>query len=306
MLSRSQALQHVTDAPLRRWLRDEWLVPVTSGIYRRPTTPDAVARAWAGHLIGRPGSALGGDTVLHRAGLLDPPTVIQTWTPPSRAGVQSRRGWIFRRDGESRLDRARGTLPCIPLESALVDAGAARTLERWVGLVLDAVAMGKTTVERVRTELASRRRGRERTERLEVLGDLMGLDSSLEFRFARDVERAHRLPRGERQQAVSAGTRTDMRYAPWSTLVELDGKLGHDGSGVFRDVWRDNAHAIGDEVTLRYGSVDIRSKPCVVGYQLALRLVGQGWPGPFVRCRRCPALADLAALAAANGWGSGG
>lgn len=302
VVSRRQVLEHVSPTPLRRLLRDEWLLPVTSGVYRRPETTDIVARAWAGHLIAGPGSALGGRIVLHRAGLVDAPTLIETWTPPTRATVSPRRGWVFRQDGESRLTRARGTLPCVPLEVALVDAGATLDLERWVGLVLDAVQASKTSLDRVRSVLAARRRGRERAERLEVLGDLLGQDSILEARFARDVERAHGLPIGDRQQSVSEGTRTDVRYREWATLVELDGTLGHDGSGVFRDLWRDNAHAVGSDVTLRYGSVDTHARPCAVAFQMALRFRSQGWAGDFQSCRRCPPIADLASLAAANGW----
>ncbi|MDO5630050.1 MAG: hypothetical protein Q4G43_17190, partial [Mobilicoccus sp.] len=131
---------------------------------------------------------------------------------------------------------------------------------------------------------------------------LSGLDSKLEFLYARDVERAHRLPRGERQSSASEKTRTDVRYRAFKTLVELDGRRGHDGSGLLRDEWRDNAHAVGAEVTLRYGSVAIRTRPCVVAFQVSTRLTGQGWAEPMARCRRCPPTEDLLRLASSRGW----
>lgn len=295
-------MAHVGDKPLRRLTRDGWLVPVTTAVLRRPDVPDAVARAWAGHLVAGPRSALGGDMVLHRAGLVAAPDIIQVWTPPDRPGVAPRKGWTFRRDGEGRLARVRGTLPCIRIEEALVDVGSTLELEPWVGRVLDAVAQGVTSVSHVRAALEARGRGRDRAQRLDVLGDLMGLESRLEFLYARDVERAHGLPVGERQVSVSRGTRSDVRLEAWNTIIELDGRLGHDGSGVFRDEWRDNAHAIGSDVTLRYGSVALRSRPCTVAFQVGARLRSQGWQGPLRRCRRCPSAEELARLASAAGW----
>ncbi|MDO5533652.1 MAG: hypothetical protein Q4F65_03240 [Propionibacteriaceae bacterium] len=295
-------LAHVTAKVLRRLARDEWLVPVTTGVLARPTVPDATARAWAGHLIAGPASALGGAMVLHRAGLVPVPTTVEVWTPAKSPALRPRRGWVFRRDGSDRLSRVVGTLPGIRLEQALIDVGQGQDLETWVALVLDAVSRGTTSVAGVRAALAGRSRGRERSERLDVLGDLLGLESGLEFRYARDVERAHGLPVGERQASVSAGTRSDVRLAAWHTLIELDGRLGHDGSGVFRDAWRDNAHAIGSDVTLRYGSVAVRSRPCSVAFQIAARLRNQGWTGSLRRCRRCPPPDELALLASATGW----
>jgi hypothetical protein len=48
-------------------------------------------------------------------------------------------------------------------------------------------------------------------------------------------------------------------------IVELDGRAGHDGVGQFRDMDRDNRHALVDAVTLRYGSYDLAARPCGTG-----------------------------------------
>lgn len=299
-VTRTQALQHLTPTPLKRLLRNEGLVPVTTAVYRQPTTPPIVARAWAGHLLGGPDSALGGLIVLYRAGITSAPAVIDTWLPSGHPSVRPRHGWAFHRDGEERLTRLRGTLPCVPIEVALVDVGADLALTDWAGVVLDAVRERVVSVERVRQVLLARQRGRQRAARLALLGDLLGLESDLELRFRRDVERAHRLPVGRRQDATVAHQRTDVRYEGLATLVELDGRRGHDGSGVFRDLDRDNVHAVRDDVTLRYGSFDVRGRPCIVAWQVAVRLASQGWPGPFRRCPSCPDPGSL--RRAASSW----
>ena len=69
-----------------------------------------------------------------------------------------------------------------------------------------------------------------------------GAQSPLELTYLRDVERAHGLPTGSRQVRV-AGRRViwvDVDYEEYSTRVELDGRLGHQGEGRFRDRRRDN------------------------------------------------------------------
>jgi hypothetical protein len=45
-------------------------------------------------------------------------------------------------------------------------------------------------------------------------------------------------------------------------IVELDGRVGHEGVGQFRDMDRDNRHALVDALTLRYGSYDLTARPC--------------------------------------------
>ena len=106
--------------------------------------------------------------------------------------------------------------------------------------------------------------------------------------YARDIERAHGLPRGSRQ-AVSRGRQylRDVDYEAFGVLVELDGRLGHTGMGRFRDMWRDNSATIESRVTLRYGSVDLYRRPCEVALQVASVLTRRGWIGSPVRCDRC-------------------
>lgn len=81
--------------------------------------------------------------------------------------------------------------------------------------------------------------------------------------------------------------RSDVRYDDFAVLVELDGRLGHEGSGRFRDYRRDNAFALQSLVTLRYGWYDVVDLPCHVAAQVAAVLHSRGWDGVPSRCHRC-------------------
>src|SRR5690606_31516674 len=65
-----------------------------------------------------------------------------------------------------------------------------------------------------------------------------GVESPLEGRYHRDVERAHGLPRSELQvrEVLGGGwVRADRRYRRYGLRVELDGALAHPGGRTDRD-----------------------------------------------------------------------
>ncbi len=129
-------------------------------------------------------------------------------------------------------------------------------------------------------------RGRRRFE--EILADLAGIESSLEYAYRRDVERAHGLPALRRQASVSPGTRSDGVYEEFGIVIELDGRAGHaSAEQAFRDLQRDNAHAERRLITLRYGSADVRGRPCEVAAQVAAVLHSRGWAGDYKGCTWC-------------------
>ena len=70
-------------------------------------------------------------------------------------------------------------------------------------------------------------------------------------------------------------------------IVELDGRANHDGVSRFRDMDRDNRHALVDAVTLRYGSYDLAARPCGVAFQVFRALAARGYVEAFLRCRLC-------------------
>ena len=149
-----------------------------------------------------------------------------------------------------------------------------------------AVQTRRTTPQRILKAASSRRflRHRRLLETL-ALDVAAGARSPLELDFLRLVERPHGLPVGHRQ--ASRGTEVDPLYKEYRLLVELDGRLGHDGVARFRDMRRDNWATADGLATLRYGFGDVHGIPCEVATQVAAILGLRGWTGPAHRCQNC-------------------
>ena len=275
-----------------RWSR---LLP---GVYLTWTGPRSdLTSVWAAVLYAGGASAAGGLTALWLWGVVPvAPDVVTVCVPSSRRvtgqpglRVAIRRGW------DPAVHPA-ALPPRLRVEEALLDAVAAVDDEaRCVDLVLRAVNRRHTTAARVLGALAQRRRMRWRRLVEELLTDVDdGVRSTLELRWARDVERRHRLPRGERNAADvdAAGRRRyrDVRLRRWGVVVELDGREAHPDGAVFRDRARDNAVVERGEVPLRYGWREVASDPCGVAAQVVRVLRANGWTGTARPCRPgCPA-----------------
>lgn len=171
-------------------------------------------------------------------------------------------------------------------------------------LVTAAFGRRKTSEGIMRTVLAGRKRQRWSRE----LADLItaaggGAHSVLEFRYDRDVERAHGLPRSRhqvpfRKKDGSRGFR-DRVYEPFGVIVELDGKRAHPEDRQWADKERDNAAAEDARQSLRYGWPHVRRDACGTAVQVAKVLRGHGWEGQPKPCSKtCP-------LAAGQGVGGG-
>ncbi|CAA9291712.1 MAG: hypothetical protein AVDCRST_MAG48-571 [uncultured Friedmanniella sp.] len=171
----------------------------------------------------------------------------------------------------------------------MLDLCDASTSARAVGLVTDAVGSRRTTASQLRGVLDRRRRARHRQLLEELLADVaVGAESPLEVCYLRDVERAHDLPRGDRQNRSGLPFRRDVVHVEAGLVVELDGRLGHEGDGRFRDMRRDNRTTLAGGLTLRYGTTDVAGRPCAVAYQVASALRLRGWSGWLTPCPRCP------------------
>jgi hypothetical protein len=126
-----------------------------------------------------------------------------------------------------------------------------------------------------------------------LLGDpTLGVESPLEHRYVRDVERRHGLPRtvGQlRQRVEGRWIRADRVHEGLRVRIELDGRLGHPGGTTDRDVWRDNAVLLEhDDLTLRYRWSHVVGRPCAVAAQVAAALTRAGRPTTVTRCPACP------------------
>ena len=284
VLSRAQVLAEIGRTPMRRLLgTGAWIQPARGIIVPAPSITDQ-GRLWAGVLLGGPGAALGGWAALARAQVVPVPRLVTTWTPPDRRPA-NRPGWVFSRDIRGRLGDARGSLPAIRLDDALLDIAADCTLERWVGVLAGTVREGLVRVVDVATRSQERPRLPNAQMVRDVLRDYGGIESTLEWVYRRDVERAHGLPVGLRQVSTVGPWRHDVRYERWRLAVELDGR--HHLRRVLRDLEKDNEHVIVGIGTLRYGTVDVRTRPCKVADQVARALRARGWDGHLSRCPLC-------------------
>lgn len=284
-LTPDQAVQGVRN---RRWQ------VVGRGVYATFTGPiDPQARTCAALLAAGPGSVASHSTALWLTGLIpDEPSLIHISVPAGRhprprAGVRLHR----RRD----LDRL--TMPTRPPrtnpEASVIDVAAlAPSLGPVLSLVFTATQGRFTTAERLRAELARRGRHRWRRDLLGVLADIQdGVQSTLERRYLHDVERAHGLPRADRNHAERTrhGRRyRDARHQRYHLVIELDGKQAHPDSLRHRDLDRDN-HVVVDEknTVLRYGWHAVAITPCAVARQVATMLQRNGWTGVPRACPKC-------------------
>lgn len=181
-----------------------------------------------------------------------------------------------------------------------------------VNVVLQALQERRTTVARLQAAVERRSRLRHRLLLTDLLADAAeGAESALELRYLRDVERAHGLPAGTRQHQrrhpLGRDVR-DVRYDAFATVVELDGRRGHDGAGRFRDMRRDNRAVVDGEAVLRYGWWDVVERACVAARQVGGVLGLRGCPDrprPCPRCRRVPVRWTLASCREYTGGSRG-
>lgn len=281
------ALQWKVDS--RRWRR------LHDGVYL--TTPgrnDAGVTAMAAVLTAQSSpttidAALAGRTAAAHWGIgptpAEPPTV--GLVIPHARQVRPRTGLIIerRRDFEQIVEHTLWP-PITSIPATVLDCAARSTPDDAVGWIARAVQRRRTTPAVLRSELLRRARHPHRALLLDVLADVAaGSESPAELRYHREVERAHGLPRGIRQRATTAGTH-DVAYAAHALLVEVDGRVGHEGwSDRVRDGRRDRIAATAGRTTLRVFWPDLL-QPCVTATQIGAALQVRGWLGQPRPCRR--------------------
>jgi len=292
VLTLEQARGHgLTPTVVNRLCRDEQWQRLARGLFSTGSgAPSWPALAWAGVLLGGDQARLAAEPSAWLWELTtEPPPVIGVLVPyPSSCTVRG--PWAFHRElPGQRSPRTIGAPPRLTAADTVLDLAAAGSAGELVDVVTRAVARRLVTPQ----SLARALEGRARHPRRALLGTLLadvaeGVESPLELDYLRDVERAHGLPAGQRQRhRAGLRYRTDVGYEPWALLIELDGRLGHEGAGRLRDLRRDNDFALRSYMTLRYGWHDVVDRPCVVARQVGAVLSSRGWPGPLTSCRRC-------------------
>jgi len=183
----------------------------------------------------------------------------------------------------------------VRLEHAVLHvASAVRDDPAAIALLADACQTRRTTASRLATALAGMPCLPRRRLLLAILEDVAsGVYSVLERRYIVHVERAHGLPRADRQRRGANGRGgtawRDATYLGGLLVVELDGRLGHEWT---EDRWadfdRDIAAVIDGASTIRLGWRQVLD-PCRVAVGIVKVLRRLGWTGTPRPCSPgCP------------------
>lgn len=301
VIARSQVLAFgARQHDIRRLLRRRIWVRMLPGVFLDHTgDPTWLQRAWAG--------------VLYYA-----PAVL---THTSAVRMVQAPGWKGHRDGDRieiavaatrmveelagyRVVRTRGFEeraqwnchpPRMRFEEAVIDVAAEASTELGaVSALADACQSRRTTARRLLRGLAGRARISRRPWLEGVLSDIAdGTCSVLEHAFLARVERPHGLPRGNRQPPATSGGRRmyrDVDYDELDFIVELDGRIHHEGSRPRdHDMERDLDAAVGGRHSIRLGWGQCVQRPCTTAGKLGAILQQHGWQGSPVPCgAACP------------------
>ena len=291
LVSRDQALSGgLTEKTIRcriesgRWLR------LHPGVYlTEPGRDDWSMRAVAALLHVGPPVALCGKSAGHAWSLLpDPGDTISVVVPFGRSGRM--------RDGieviRSRHMRERVDPSAWPhrttAEDTVLDLSQGRSLDRAVALAGKARQLHLVTPGSLLRALDHRPGQSHRSLLRLALGEIHdGVESAAEYRYVRDVERAHGLPAGRRQEPAPGQRHRDSFYDLVDVVVEVDGRVGHEGwAAQKRDRRRDLDAAVNGYLTVRPTWVDVAQAPCALAADLVAVFHSRGWQGRARRCRR--------------------
>jgi very-short-patch-repair endonuclease len=293
VITRAQALAcGITIGAIRARLRTgQWqsIYRSTFATFSGPVPRESML--WAAVLRAGRGAVLSHQSAAELAGLMDGSDVPIHVTVPGQRRPHAVPGVVFHLS--RRVDRARHPSRLPPqtrIEETVVDlTQSAPSLEQALVWIARACGRRLTRPERIAEALAARKKVRWREELLAALGDVTtGAHSTLELRYLRDVERAHGLPGGSRQQVVHRpGGRyyDDVRYPEFGVVVELDGRAAHPDEVRWRDMRRDNTSVLQGRRVLRYGWTDVTARPCAVAAQVGDVLRAAGWTGTPRSCR---------------------
>jgi hypothetical protein len=288
VVSRSQAIRAGLSVDMVKFrVRSGWWQQVHPGVYATFTgVPGRGPLLWAAVLSAGPGAVLSHETAAELHRLDDRPADAIHVTVPRQRHIDRVSGAVIHRSARA-LEAAEGysNPPRTTVEETVLDlTQAARTFDDVCGWVTRALARDLTDEARLRKAMGLRPKLRWRADLDELIAAAGGGDHSvLEFRYHRDVERAHRLPEPVRQVPF-AGVggrrgRRDRVYQEYGVVVELDGRLAHPAESQWRDRARDNAAAVDGQQTLRYGWTQVKWEACATAVEVARVLRRHGWDG---------------------------
>jgi hypothetical protein len=237
------------------------------------------ARLWAAVLYAGPGARLSHESAAELIRLTDRRSPLIHVTIPDNRRVKPPPGvaiHISPRGGPG-WRFARGIPPHTLAEETVIEC------------VTGAFGRKLSSEERLMAEVAGRPRLRWRSGLGEIIAaGAGGAHSVIEYRYDRDVERAHGLPPAGKQVPFTKpdGSRgfRDRCYEDYGLIIELDGKQYHPDELKGRDQDRDNHTAATAGSTLRYGWIDVTRNRCGSAAQVHAALRKRGYAGPCTPC----------------------
>ena len=263
--------------------------------------PGRGASLWAALLAAGPGAVLSYQTAAELHGLTDKPTSPIHVSVPRQRHLAAVEGVSLHRSARA-IDAAQegSRPPRTTVEETLLDlAQTAGSFDDVCGWVTRAIARELTDEASLQAAMTKRMRLRWRADLQEILeAAVTGDHSVLEFRYHRDVERAHGLPEPGRQVPFTAKDgrrgRRDRVYEEHGVIVELDGRLAHPVENRRKDKARDNAAAAAGQQSLRYDWEAVTQRPCATAAEVIEVLRERGWRGRPKPCSPgCPVQRNL-------------
>jgi hypothetical protein len=263
--------------------------------------PGRGACLWAALLAAGPGAVLSYQTAAELHGLADKPTSPIHVSVPRQRHLAAVEGVSLHRSARAidAVQEGSGP-PRTTVEETVLDlVEKAESFDDVCGWVTRAIARELTDEARLNAAMTKRGRLRWRADLHEVLeAAVTGDHSVLEFRYHRDVERAHGLPDPGRQAPFTAKDgrqgRRDRVYEAYGVIVELDGRLAHPVENRRKDKARDNAAAAAGQQSLRYDWEAVTQRPCATAAEVIEVLRDHGWRGRPKPCSPgCPVRRNL-------------
>ena len=256
--------------------------------------PPREAQLWAALHRAGPSAVLSHQTAAELFRLIDQPSSLIHVTVPAGRRVERISDVILHRSVRAEQARHPALVPPrTRIEETVLDlvqqAAVFDTAFNWA---CSACQRRLTTAGRLAAAMELRKKARWRGELTTALADIGdGVHSLLEYRYVRDVERPHGLPRADRQAKVTRQNGhgyLDNLYEEYQVCVELDGRAAHPDDRRWHDIHRDNAAAEEGRITLRYNWGDITQRACPTAWQVGTVLQQRGWPGAVRPCPHCP------------------
>jgi very-short-patch-repair endonuclease len=298
VISRSQALNGgLSSHAIGGHLRTGSWQQLQRGVYATFTgQPPREAMLWAALLRSGASAVLSHQTAAELGGLTDRISPTVHVTVPTTQRIRGTANVIIHRSSRIAIARHPVLLPPrTRIEETVIDlTQTAHSSEEAFHWLSRACGSRLTTASRLKVAVEQRKQVRYRNELVSGLAAITdGVQSTLEYRYVRGVERPHELPVARRQAKITMGKARrylDNLYEDFGVAMELDGHAAHLVHDRWRDIHRDNALTGADIITLRYSWTDVTQRTCEVAAEIGSVLRQRGWTGNLRSCSpRCTA-----------------